>query len=98
LAKSSIGIEGMSCAACVRRVEEGIRSLPGVTDVAVNFATSRATVEFDPAVTGEGAIRRRIVEIGYGAPEAPAESGLRKAVILVGGMTCAACVRRVENA
>ena len=99
LAKSTIRIEGMSCAACVRRVEEGIRSLRGVTDAAVNFATSRATVEFDPAVIDESAIRNRIVEIGYGAePETPVETGPKKATILVGGMTCAACVRRVENA
>ena len=47
----------------------------------------------------EGSIRSRIEELGYGAQlEAPAEKALRKTAILVGGMTCAACVRRVENA
>jgi P-type Cu+ transporter len=99
LAKSTIRIEGMSCAACVRRVEEGIRSLQGVSDAAVNFATSRAAVEYDPDVINETAIRRKITEIGYEPePEAPAGTGSKKATILVGGMTCAACVRRVENA
>jgi Cu+-exporting ATPase len=65
----------------------------------VNFATSRATVEFDPAVIDEGTIRHKVVEIGYEAePEVPAETWPKKITIVVGGMTCAACVRRVENA
>ncbi|MFZ2445933.1 MAG: heavy metal translocating P-type ATPase [Syntrophobacteraceae bacterium] len=99
MAKSTVAIEGISCAACVRRIEEGLKSLEGVRDAAVNFATSRATVEYDPAVLDEGAIRDRIEEIGYTAQvQAPQDAGLKKTAVLVGGMTCAACVRRVENA
>ncbi|MHC1727461.1 MAG: heavy metal translocating P-type ATPase [Syntrophobacteraceae bacterium] len=99
LAKRIVHVDGMSCAACVRRVEEGVKALDGVAGAAVNFATSKATVEYDPAVIGESAIRRKIEELGYGAHiEAPAEGGLKKTSIIVGGMTCAACVRRVENA
>jgi P-type Cu+ transporter len=99
LAKQTVHVEGMSCAACVKRVEEGLKSLRGVANASVNFATSKATVEYDPAVLDEGSIRRRIEELGYGAQlEARLEKGLRKTAVLVGGMTCAACVRRVENA
>ncbi|MGC9967998.1 MAG: heavy metal translocating P-type ATPase [Syntrophobacteraceae bacterium] len=99
LAKRTVYIEGMSCAACVRRVEEGLKSLRGVVSASVNFATSKALVEYDPAALDEGSIRNRIEELGYGArAEAPAEKTIRKTTILVGGMTCAACVRRVENA
>ena len=40
-----IGIEGMHCASCVRRVETALRAVPGVRSAAVNLATERATLE-----------------------------------------------------
>lgn len=99
LAKRIVQIDGLSCAACVRRVEEGVKALEGVASAAVNFATSKATIEYDPAAVDEATIQRRIEELGYGARiEAPVEGGLKKTSIIVGGMTCAACLRRVENA
>jgi len=98
LAKSTIAIEGMSCAACVRRVEEGLKSLEGVSSAAVNFATSKATVEYDPARVDENSIRGRIVEVGYEARLEEPAGGQKNTAVLIGGMTCAACVRRVENA
>src|SRR5690242_7057253 len=42
-------ITGMTCAACARHIEESLASTPGVAQVAVNFATARATVAYDPA-------------------------------------------------
>lgn len=97
--KESIHVDGMSCAACVRRVEEAIKSLEGIKDATVNFASSKATVEFDPAVINRDAIIKKINEIGYETPGvmpgAPGEP--RQVTVVIGGMTCAACVRRVEN-
>jgi Cu+-exporting ATPase len=65
LAKKIIHVQGMSCAACVARVERGIKDLEGVQDAAVNLATSKATVEYDPELVNESAIRQKIEEIGY---------------------------------
>ncbi len=100
MAKIIIPIEGMSCAACVRRVETGIRSLEGVKDAAVNLASGKATVEIDPEVVSEAMVRARIVELGYEVLDAaPTQAlGPSTTTLLVGGMTCAACVRRVELA
>ncbi len=56
-----IGIEGMTCASCVRRVEQAIAAVPGVSKVAVNLATESASVELlnDEARSGvEAAIRK----------------------------------------
>jgi heavy metal translocating P-type ATPase len=39
-----IGIEGMTCASCVSRVERALAVVPGVTAASVNLATERATV------------------------------------------------------
>ena len=65
MAKKVIQIAGMSCAACVRRVEQGLAALEGVHAAAVNLATSQAVVEFDPQVMDEAAIGRKIEELGY---------------------------------
>lgn len=43
-----LGIEGMSCAACVGRVERALTAVPGVAGAAVNLATGRARVTLVP--------------------------------------------------
>lgn len=40
----TLSIKGMSCAACVARVEDTLKTVPGVSDAQVNFATHQATV------------------------------------------------------
>ncbi|HEY0407616.1 MAG TPA: heavy metal-associated domain-containing protein, partial [Pyrinomonadaceae bacterium] len=45
-------ITGMTCAACARRIERKLNKVSGVKQAGVNFATSRATVEYDPRATG----------------------------------------------
>lgn len=90
----------MSCAACVRRVEEGLRGIPGVRKAVVNFATEKALVEYEPGLVDINTLQNKISDLGYEAfPETKQPSaGKDKVTISVGGMTCAACVRRVENA
>jgi len=90
----------MSCAACVRRIENGLNSLDGVLNATVNFATAKASVNYDPEIVGEESIKSRIKDIGYEVVDVSTtgEYGTNKTTAVIGGMTCAACVRRVENA
>ncbi|RYD28035.1 MAG: heavy metal translocating P-type ATPase, partial [Verrucomicrobiaceae bacterium] len=62
--------------ACATRIEKALRKSPGVTDANVNFATTRATVQYDPGTTGLEELRGAIRKAGYDAllPE-PAGSG-----------------------
>ena len=39
-----LGVEGMTCASCVARVEKALLKVPGVVSASVNLATERATV------------------------------------------------------
>lgn len=87
----TLDVSGMTCAACVGRVERGLKKVEGVQDASVNLATERASVTFDPAVTSAAALVRQVVDTGYDAPTAETS-------FPVGGMTCAACVGRVERA
>ena len=59
-------ITGMSCAACARTIEKTLSKAPGVRSANVNFATSRATVEYDPGATKVGDLVSQIRDVGYG--------------------------------
>ncbi|MCL2654822.1 MAG: heavy metal translocating P-type ATPase [Coriobacteriia bacterium] len=77
-------ISGMTCAACVARVERAIAGVEGVEQVAVNLATEKATLSYDPAVTDVAQVRAAVARAGYtalevaGTREALAADRLRK--------------------
>jgi len=71
--KFDIPITGMSCASCAAIIERRLKRSPGVRIANVNFANSRATVEFDPAITKLRDLLRVIEEAGYGTSP-PAEA------------------------
>ena len=62
---TTISVGGMTCAACVRRVETALQEVDGVTDVAVNLATARATIVHEKAWGGIGALKKVISDQGY---------------------------------
>jgi len=98
--KVTLNISGMTCASCVRRVEQGLEDFNGVQRATVNFATDKATVEYDPSILDVKGLSEKVKELGYDVLDFDrlTEGGLQKTTISVGGMTCAACVRRVESA
>ncbi|MDX0973317.1 heavy metal translocating P-type ATPase [Sinorhizobium medicae] len=86
---TDFGIEGMSCASCVVRVEKAIAAVPGVASATVNLATERATVTYNEPVPTE-AVLQAIEKAGYEPRIETRELGIE-------GMTCASCVSRVEK-
>ena len=80
--KLTVAVQGMSCAACVRRVEKALGRVDGVREASVNLATEKATMVFDPAHTGLEAMKQAVEEAGYGLVEpevAPDEDGIELA-------------------
>ncbi len=63
----SLAIGGMTCAACVRRVERALAKVEGVRDATVNLATERARVVFDPTVCARPALEAAVRGAGYTA-------------------------------
>ena len=61
----TIPIEGMSCASCVAKIEQGLGTVPGVTRASVNLATERATVEYRSDVVGPVRLHQTIRDLGY---------------------------------
>ena len=68
-------VTGMSCAACVARVEKAVNQVPGVQSCAVSLLTNSMGVE---GTAEEAAIIRAVEQAGYGASvkgkAAPAQS------------------------
>ncbi|QAU35956.1 copper-translocating P-type ATPase [Janthinobacterium sp. 17J80-10] len=86
----SVGIEGMTCASCVARVEKALARLPGVSDATVNLATETASLHADATVSLDAVIAA-IEKAGYAVAEEAFD-------LAIEGMTCASCVARVEKA
>jgi Cu+-exporting ATPase len=63
--KISIPISGMHCASCAQNIEKSLRKLKGVSNANVNFATERATVEFNKKIISENKIFETIEKSGY---------------------------------
>jgi Cu+-exporting ATPase len=61
----TLPLSGMSCAACARTIERTLQSVPGVEAAGVNYATSRATVKFDPAAVGLDDLVKAVRDVGY---------------------------------
>jgi Cu+-exporting ATPase len=66
-------LTGMHCASCAARIEKGLNETPGVVSAAVNFATSRATVRFDPTATDIEQLEAAVRSLGYDVLEVAAE-------------------------
>jgi P-type Cu+ transporter len=64
--RMEVPITGMTCAACARRVETKLSRAPGVRRAGVNFATERATVEYDPRETRIRDLMQLVEDVGYG--------------------------------
>ncbi|HNM42315.1 heavy metal translocating P-type ATPase [Plasticicumulans sp.] len=82
-------VAGMSCAACVRRVERALTAVPGVQQASVNLATGRASLE-GQSLDLPGLVAA-VERAGF---EVPVQT-LR---LELDGLSCAACVTRVERA
>ena len=71
-----LSIGGMTCASCANRIERKLNKLDGVS-ASVNYATEKATVDFDAGATAPRELVAAVEAAGYGAllPSAGPEPG-----------------------
>jgi Cu+-exporting ATPase len=72
--KVNLDITGMHCQSCVTLLTKGIQRDPGVKYANVNFATEKATVEFDESKTSQDKIIQIVSGLGYSAKPVQATS------------------------
>ncbi len=96
--KAIIFVSGMHCASCVKKIEDALNNVPGVAKAMVNFASSRAYVDYDPNLTSEKMLKEAIDKTGYKAEQyetAASESG--KTILAITGMESMHCVGIIER-
>jgi Cu+-exporting ATPase len=106
---ATLSIAGMTCAACILSINEGVQELQFLEDVSVSLLTNSATVTFagpkdniDHIVEriedrGYGCHVEQIVEVG-GLHEDDDELAERTAMIRIAGMFCDRCPQQVIEA
>jgi Cu+-exporting ATPase len=69
----TLPVTGMTCANCVATIERNLKKVDGVQMAAVNLSSERATVEFDPNLTGINELIQRVEKAGYGVAAGEAD-------------------------
>ena len=65
LERMSLGIKGMTCAACSARIEKNLSKMEGIRQVNVNLASEKATVSYDPSQVSVEEVIEKIKKTGY---------------------------------
>jgi Cu+-exporting ATPase len=106
---ASLSITGMTCAACILSINEGVQELKFLEDVSVSLLTNSATVAFTGPKDNIDEIVERIEDRGYGChvenifevggqQEDDDEQAERTVIISIAGMFCDHCPQRVLEA
>ena len=61
----TIGIAGMTCDNCVRKVERALRALPGIKEVSVDREGALARVTYDDTKVNVPAMHDALLKSGY---------------------------------
>ena len=59
-------VEGMTCSACVSRIERSLSAVDGVVEARVNYASGRASVACDDGVA-DAVLQAAVIDAGYQA-------------------------------
>ncbi len=65
MAKITLKISGMSCAACSAACERSLKRKDGVKSASVNAATGKGVVEYDPALCTVADLIDAVESAGY---------------------------------
>lgn len=92
--KKQFKLSGVTCQACVRRIETKVGKMEGVKTAVVNLATEELTVEYDDELTNQRKIEEEVISAGYGIEEKIEASELN---VKIEGISCQACVANIER-
>ncbi len=63
--KKTFPVLNMSCASCAVSAESTVKSVDGVLDASVNFATGNLVVNYLPGMTSPQTLQQAVQEVGY---------------------------------
>ncbi len=88
--KTTLNVEGMTCASCSARIEKVLNKLDGVQSANLNLMAKKAIIEYDPEKVKIGDFIKTIEKAGFSVP-------LTHLKLSIQGMTCSACSARIEK-
>jgi Cu+-exporting ATPase len=86
----TLGITGMTCAACATRIEKNLSKVDGVKEANINLASEKATVSYDPSQATVEQLIQNVKKTGYDVKE-------ETVTLAISDMTCTACAARIEK-
>ena len=66
-AHMDLAVEGVGCASCIRKIENGLKETPGVVDARVNFTDRRVAVDWREVALTASEVIETLERIGYPA-------------------------------
>jgi Cu2+-exporting ATPase len=66
-AHMDLAVEGVGCAGCIRKIENGLKQIPGIVDARLNFTNRRLAVQWRDDMLDAGAVIHALERIGYRA-------------------------------
>ena len=67
LSHLDLAVEGIGCAGCIRKIEGGLKRIPGIVDARLNFTNHRLAVEWRDGTLEAGDVISALARIGYRA-------------------------------
>lgn len=86
-----IQINDMSCTSCAKTIKKKLKTLKGVNDAKINFASDKAYIDFESKKTSLKKIYKTIKKAGYSPTK-------RSITIKVENMSCENCSKTIEKA
>src|SRR5262245_4318840 len=65
--RMELAVEGVGCAGCIRKIEGGLKKIPGIVDARLNFTNRRLAVEWRDGELDAGDVIDALERIGYHA-------------------------------
>ncbi len=93
--RKELCISGMHCASCANTIEKSLKKVKGVSSASVNFASEKATVEFDEKIISLSNIESAVEKAGYTVIRKDGAGVLSLKII---GMDNPHCVGTVDSA
>jgi len=91
MAIGKFSIEGIHCAACVKKIEDGLQALDGINSASVNLSNNSGAVDYDDEMISGKVISEKIASLGYKVRD-------ESIVVDIEGMHCANCALGIEKA
>jgi Cu+-exporting ATPase len=88
--KIELKIQGMTCATCASTIEKSLSKLDGVINAHVNLGKETVMVKYDATKVSFSDFEKAVTDAGYQVIN-------EKITLKIGGMTCATCVKTIEN-